>query len=641
MSVATRLIQLFGSAEDAGETQNLTAGPLSLDINGGKLRNIQWYGVELIRAIDTPIRDRNWGTVPVTITEEKAEQTPDGWTYSRLFTSNRGQISGGLQASGDCRGNFSVEVSFTASADFETARAGFTLLHPIKGLAGEVVEVSHSDSPSEKLAFPLNVAPSQPVRDITGLTYAIAGCVADIHFEGEIFEMEDQRNWTDASYKTYCRPLGWPCPYTLHKGKEVRQKIIVTCSGDFAPGTSNPSKRVGISNASQADERVPDVLLALESDFLPTDTAMPAFQNLGVSRVSIRVKTVAECKAVLAPIKKLDLAYDLEVVLPDDKAAATELLRAIARLCSEQKTGPSHVIGVPEAYMKSYQPDGDWPIGLTPQECVALCRETFTDAKIGGGVLTNFTEFNRCHPDPDECDYGSFATTAIVHAADDQSVFETLEAQPDVYASAQSLMPKTGYRMGLVGIGFRSNPYGSAPLENPEQVRLEMTQADPRQRGLFAASWMVGAVATTQGFHIESLALAMPVGPLGLIYRQEDYAQPLFDNVPGRIIYPAYHVVKALAEFSGKVRQSVTLPDGLFGVVTKTGKALKAVISNGTSQVQFLELPSQGRTLLMSEDTFDAATADLDWLKNASRENVRSIELSPYAVAFIDFIENP
>jgi hypothetical protein len=28
--------------------------------------------------------------------------------------------------------------------------------------------------------------------------------------EGDTYETEDQRNWTDASYKTYVRPL--PCP---------------------------------------------------------------------------------------------------------------------------------------------------------------------------------------------------------------------------------------------------------------------------------------------------------------------------------------------------------------------------------------------------------------------------------------------
>ena len=38
--------------------------------------------------------------------------------------------------------------------------------------------------------------------------------------EGDTFEMEDQRNWTDASYKTYVRPLALPWPYTLRAGEQ-------------------------------------------------------------------------------------------------------------------------------------------------------------------------------------------------------------------------------------------------------------------------------------------------------------------------------------------------------------------------------------------------------------------------------------
>ena len=35
---------------------------------------------------------------------------------------------------------------------------------------------------------------------------------ANVAFDGDIFEMEDQRNWTDASYKIYSTPLRLPFP---------------------------------------------------------------------------------------------------------------------------------------------------------------------------------------------------------------------------------------------------------------------------------------------------------------------------------------------------------------------------------------------------------------------------------------------
>ena len=51
------------------------------------------------------------------------------------------------------------------------------------------------------------------------------GTWATCTMEGDAFEMEDQRNWSDASYKTYVRPLARPWPYTLPKGEPVAQSV--------------------------------------------------------------------------------------------------------------------------------------------------------------------------------------------------------------------------------------------------------------------------------------------------------------------------------------------------------------------------------------------------------------------------------
>ena len=49
--------------------------------------------------------------------------------------------------------------------------------------------------------------------------------------EGDAFEMEDQRNWTDASYKTYVRPLALPWGYTLAKGSRHEQSVRLSFTG--------------------------------------------------------------------------------------------------------------------------------------------------------------------------------------------------------------------------------------------------------------------------------------------------------------------------------------------------------------------------------------------------------------------------
>ena len=50
----------------------------------------------------------------------------------------------------------------------------------------------------------------------------------ECRMEGDTFEMEDQRNWSDASYKTYVRPLALPWPYQMPAKRAVRQQISLT-----------------------------------------------------------------------------------------------------------------------------------------------------------------------------------------------------------------------------------------------------------------------------------------------------------------------------------------------------------------------------------------------------------------------------
>jgi len=297
---------------------------------------------------------------------------------------------------------------------------------------------------------------------------------------------------------------------------------------------------------------------------------------------------------------------------------------------------PDHVTGIPSEYMMSYQPEDVWPAGVTPQDTVSLLRKKFPVAQIGGGVLTNFTEFNRCRPESGACDFVTHSTNAIVHAADDRSVFQTLEALPMVYKSTEALAGAADYRLGLTTIAMSSNPYGAAPLENPSQIRLEMAQADPRQRGLFAAAWMVGAMAMTAGTSISRIPLAMPVGPLGVIYRKADWSQPLFDEDPSRKIYPAYHALKALCALSGHSRLAIDVPPGCVGLAAKLPHKKMAIVANTSAENGSMFLAHDCDVQLLDSGSFDDATRDPGWLGKSKKPCKGNLSLGPYAVAFIE-----
>ena len=112
------------------------------------------------------------------------------------------------------------------------------MLHPSEAAGGRLT-IRHSDGQIEETVFPEAISPDQPAFDISALTHEPApGVSCTVEMEGDAFEMEDQRNWADASFKTYIRPLSKPRPYVIAKGRKDRQRITVTIK---APASAKPA----------------------------------------------------------------------------------------------------------------------------------------------------------------------------------------------------------------------------------------------------------------------------------------------------------------------------------------------------------------------------------------------------------------
>lgn len=172
------------------------------------------------------VRDRDWGTLAPDITdlavEEGAQQTRIGYRASYTAGDARLVVDVAILLAAD---RLEFEAEARATGDFETNRTGFTLLHPIEGVAGAPVRVDHATTPAEDTHFPQLIAPWQPFKDITGLSHQAGGFTVDCRFEGDTFEMEDQRQWGDASFKTYVRPLALPWPYRIADGTMQHQAV--------------------------------------------------------------------------------------------------------------------------------------------------------------------------------------------------------------------------------------------------------------------------------------------------------------------------------------------------------------------------------------------------------------------------------
>ena len=63
-------------------------------------------------------------------------------------------------------------------------------------------------------------------------------------FEGDLFEMEDQRNWTDGSFKTYSTPLALLLAEGGEPGQAIRQRVMMRrCPARRGSGPTADSAR--------------------------------------------------------------------------------------------------------------------------------------------------------------------------------------------------------------------------------------------------------------------------------------------------------------------------------------------------------------------------------------------------------------
>ena len=217
-----------GSLHSFPKSTVVTAGGLTALYESGFLRYISHGDTEIIRMINHTVRDHNWHTIVPEIISEKIESSSDSFVIEYEARCREGVVD--FQWKCIIRGNSDSTITFHAEgralSAFLRNRVGITVLHPIESCTGKDCVITHPDRTTQTGQFPVAINPSQPFFTIRSMAWSPAeGLDATINFEGEVFETEDQRNWLDVSYKTYCTPVSIPFPVTVNVGDEVNQSL--------------------------------------------------------------------------------------------------------------------------------------------------------------------------------------------------------------------------------------------------------------------------------------------------------------------------------------------------------------------------------------------------------------------------------
>ena len=504
--------------------QLLTAGPWSAVLApDGSLTRVSWQGVEVLRGLSVVVRTNTWLTVlpDATVSTTKS----DSGFFVEIAARNRGpQVDFSWKGEIVCHsgGNFRFSMEGTSTGVSATNRIGLVALHSLNW-AGKDCELTHTDGSTESTTYPELVSAHQPMKDIRRITQEILPAhTLGIEFEGEIFEMEDQRNWTDASYKTYSRPLEWPFPYEIADGENVTQAITLSVSQALDPTGSVASPATSRPTVSRSHNPNRSVL-ALEGDCRVF--AWPQF-GLGTDPTTLGLLTSEIVQELRPQHLRVDVVTEGGVlrggeVLAEAGAVGVPLELAI-------HVGDSHQEGLLElaAMLRGVPVSAvlvfDTSSPSTTQKALDAVENGLLSTlpnriPVFVGTDDNFTELNRNRVNPAEMGaYGvCFSPSPQIHDSSERAILETVEAFPAVIQTARSFT--NGAPQAISPLMFTARRNIHAPGRVIDRVGRDENSVDERWGGMFSAVWLVATLLPILEGRVERITLGEIAGPRGVV----------------------------------------------------------------------------------------------------------------------------
>lgn len=570
------------AALHADEPIPLRAGPVTMvfDPDNVFLRYVRVGPHEVLRGINAPVRDQNWATIAPEVSGLEVENHGDSFKVTFDATCQGGEID--FRWKGTISGSKNGDIEFTfdgeAHSTFRKNRIGFCVLHG-PSAAGQPWVLNTADGQTVDGHFPTFISPHQPAKNLQAITHEVApGLRARVEFKGDVFEMEDQRNWTDASFKTYCTPLEHPYPVEVVKGTKISQQISISLDGDVPDADVSAKKQVVLTISNEVT-RLP--LLGLQVSGEVEDLTAGQVErlkqlNLDHLRVDLSLAGTSFVDELRRATRQANaLGVSLHVVPgPAESPAFAVLVKEVAEL---------------------QPPVSCWLVRGGDPTHFELAREHLAPvarhAKIGVTHVTNFVDLNRARPQTESIQAVGFAVNPQIHAFDNASLIETLPIHADAVNSARQFAGDRPLMIGpitlapqlLDGVDQPGGPPPGGPLP---------TSIDPRQVEPFTAAWTLGSLKYLTDARADSATFFETVGWAGIMDADDVSSRPQeFPSRPGEQ-FPVYHLLREFADFRGGTVQRVHTSDSLSatGLALRTPDRIVVLVGNLTGKVQSVTL---------------------------------------------------
>ncbi len=483
------------------------------------LRNIKLNNLEILKMVSFLVRDKNWNNYNPKVLNSEEYKTKNDINFifdlqysdklQKLIVKNKYIIS-------ESKLTFLSEGLF--ESDFWTNRIGFNLLLPLKDVIGKDVVIT-KESKKIKAKFPVAISPDQPFFKFNKIEYNFNKHYdVIIDFKGIDFEMEDQRNWGDASYKIYSGSLLDPFPYKINKGKKFYQEINIYFDKKNTNIKNLDKKIYKISEHSSLKFKMPKIGIKIKKF-----DEINLVKNLNFNFFYF-IKDFENNKE--NKIEQNFKKHIYLVALIDHNKDVKSVIAQIYEYINNNKIFLNKLLICPKIYLNSFQPAGEWPNVPNLSKYYMEAKKFFPDKLIVGGMVTNFTELNRKRPEG-EFDVINFSLTPIVHDASDIGVMDTPEDVSYILKTLESFSNNKPIHVGPITIGMHHNPYGEKLANNSENQRLEMAEFDPRHDSLLGISWSVAILSQLIGENTKYLTFDSILGHHGIL-AENNMKRPLY-----------------------------------------------------------------------------------------------------------------
>ncbi len=639
-------VLLYGQETLPPAPLQLRAGPLTMmfEPDNAFLRYVRLGDHEIIRSVYAVVRDQSWNTIAWQVSNLQSDVRADSFDLTFDVECHEREVHYVWRGavSGDVNGRVTFRFDGESKSEFRRNRIGVCVLHPITECAGKAITLEHNDGACEQTSFPKHIAPWQPLKDVRAITQEVAaGVQAEIRFEGEVFETEDQRNYGDASFKTYSTPQDLPKPVAVKPGDRVNHLITLTLinpgNKKVLPVNQGRGAQLSINTTPVLAKPALGVRMAKHGQPL-SELEAERIRALQFAHLRGDVTFAHDWRAELraASFQANQLRLSLQCALHLGADPETELAEFARELAVVRPRVSLWII------YQHGQP-------IAPPPVVTLARQKLSahgaQILVAAGAAPFFTEFNRNRPPTDSTALPCYPNTPQVHLRDPRTMIENVADILETVASAKAITPQ---QIVVSPITLRPWHKVSAGADDLSSGQLP-ADVDPRQMSLFGAAWTVAHLSRLAlSPHVHSATYFETTGWRGLMELAS--GSPLSAKFPSQAgaVFPLY---LALAEMAGCNRllptqsthplqvEALTLLDAQnrkrIVVANLLPEEQEIKIKTGTCQarVKQLDAGNVGAAMLAPEK-FSAETGQAV----SSVSGKVELRLPPYAVARVDVV---